>query len=413
MGKIIKLFASLLCLSEIDAASVSSQNKRSPWNPSSGQAQAFLATSDKEGLQMKREYPFYHTSVELRAEAQRLLDKCTTHASLETHDGDGVSIDVIRVKSQSKNPINRFFLIFGEHSRELISPESGLAFLQMLCNAESGSQAANVLEDTDFMMVLNGNPRSREKVEGGDYCIRTNPDGVDLNRNWDEKWTQESKEFGSDSNPGPSPFSEPETRIFRKVVSHYMPTTFLTVHSGTRGLYMPWAYDRNEMATRNKANMMSVLQKVDSKYCKCPFGAAGTEVGYPCPGTSIDWVYDQLKAPYSFAFEIFVDPIQDDSLKQRWEEKVRVLASSFLQHEHQVHRLGSSHFKSLYETHSSDFVHSNATSKRRQAREQCFSLYNPVTEALYNKTVDNWARAYLDMAEIIAAQMKQAPSQQM
>ena len=26
------------------------------------------------------------------------------------------------------------------------------------------------------------------KVEGGDFCLRVNENGVDLNRNWDEKW---------------------------------------------------------------------------------------------------------------------------------------------------------------------------------------------------------------------------------
>ena len=30
--------------------------------------------------------------------------------------------------------------------------------------------------------------RSRAKVEAGEFCRRTNEDGVDLNRNWDEKW---------------------------------------------------------------------------------------------------------------------------------------------------------------------------------------------------------------------------------
>eukprot|EP00439_Symbiodinium_sp_Y106_P009527 s6803_g1.t1 len=70
-------------------------------------------------------------------------------------------------------------------------------------------------KDSEFALLLNGNPRSRRKVEGGDYC--------------------DSAVYGQDSNPGPKPFSEPETRLIRAAVSEYDPTTFLTVHSGTLG----------------------------------------------------------------------------------------------------------------------------------------------------------------------------------
>ena len=37
-------------------------------------------------------------------------------------------------------------------------------------------------------MVINVNPKSRMEVENGNYCLRTNENGVDLNRNWDAHW---------------------------------------------------------------------------------------------------------------------------------------------------------------------------------------------------------------------------------
>jgi hypothetical protein len=42
-------------------------------------------------------------------------------------------------------------------------------------------------------MILNGNPLSRTKVEKGDLCLRSDENGVDLNRNWDIHW---EKVFG-------------------------------------------------------------------------------------------------------------------------------------------------------------------------------------------------------------------------
>ena len=37
-------------------------------------------------------------------------------------------------------------------------------------------------------MILNANPKSRAKVEKGDYCLRENENGVDLNRNYKSHW---------------------------------------------------------------------------------------------------------------------------------------------------------------------------------------------------------------------------------
>eukprot|EP00401_Gymnodinium_catenatum_P022427 CAMPEP_0117591696 /NCGR_PEP_ID=MMETSP0784-20121206/71679_1 /TAXON_ID=39447 /ORGANISM="" /LENGTH=86 /DNA_ID=CAMNT_0005393453 /DNA_START=9 /DNA_END=265 /DNA_ORIENTATION=+ len=83
----------------------------------------------------------------------------------------------------------------------------------------------------------------------------------------------------ADTNPGPKPFSEPETRTFKELVQNFKPTTFLTVHSGTKGMYMPWAYDMEHLANRNEPEMMDILTKLDQDHCECPFGAAGREVG--------------------------------------------------------------------------------------------------------------------------------------
>ncbi|CAJ1357280.1 unnamed protein product [Effrenium voratum] len=168
------------------------------------------------------------------------------------------------------------------------------------------------------MMVVNANPGSRRQVEEGDWCLRVNPGGVDLNRNWDEHW--DDGDYGMDTNPGHMPFSEPETQLLKQLVSAYQPTTFLTIHSGTLGMYMPWAFDMEHLADRNQQSMMEVLKSVDKDHCQCPYGAAGREVGYSCPGTCLDWVFDKLKTPYSFAFEIYYGGNQQ-ALRDRWQER--------------------------------------------------------------------------------------------
>jgi len=367
--------------------------------------------SDFASGHLKHLYPWYHTSEELLSEVDRLAGVCNGMLSKRTASDSDVHIDVLRVRDASANASNRVFVVFGEHSRELISPESGLAFLRMLCGevppdarGTSGPSPADVLKDSEFEIVLNGNPRSRLKVEDGNFCVRANPDGVDLNRNWDEKWESVAENY-LDANPGPRPFSEPETRIFRQLVTDYKPTTFLTVHSGTRGLYMPWAYDTKHLASRNEPSMMEILRGLDEGHCHCPYGAAGKEVGYSCPGTSLDWVYDQLTTPYAFAFEIYTSPERDMELSRRWEEKVRLGGTALLW---SGSSLGHPHFLDLFQDHTSDFVQTAQHNDMMDGMDEpeCFGMFNPPTQESYDATVSNWAVAYLEMAQKVVADMR-------
>lgn len=389
-------------------------------NEASPMAEVGTAGAETSGL--KSMYPWYHTSAELDKEAHRLASSCkAASATVSRASEEGVYVTMLRVRARQSNATNKVFILFGEHSRELISPESGLHLVRMLCGEASEEEvkmARETLRDSEFELVLNANPRSRLKVEGGEYCLRTNPAGVDLNRNWDEKW-QPTAAVYSNANPGPEPFSEPETRLVRRLVTEYSPTTFLTVHSGTRGLYMPWAYDTEHLADRNQPAMLEILRALDSKHCRCPFGAAGKEVGYECPGTCLDYVYDQLKAPYSFAFEIYASPDVDDSLKARWDSKVSGGGDSLLQRgEH----LGHPHFADLFRTHPSDFVQTSDGLLQTSARQvvdldedpaTCFGQFNPVTEDEYRSTVKNWAAAYLEMSQKVVVDLKAKAEQKL
>lgn len=349
---------------------------------------------------MKKEYPYYHTSEELQSEAQRLSKACNgmLKVDIAMDDATNVTIDYVTVKAKGAKPSQRVFILFGEHSRELISPESGLQLLKMLCGeVPTTVDLVSILKNTEFQMVLNGNPKSRAEVEAGDYCVRMNENGVDLNRNWDEKWGDQEVAL-SDTNSGPNPFSEPETRIFKQLVSAYKPTIFLTVHSGTLGLYMPWAYDMRHLASRNQPEMLEILKDLDQDHCQCPFGAAGKEVGYPCPGTCLDWVYDKLDTPYAFAFEIYARPSDARSLKRRWEAKVKRGGLSLIE---KGASLGHQHFRDLFLAHPSSFVQLNGTEQVLSDVDSstCFMTFNPSTEEEYKEVVDNWANAYLQTAE--------------
>eukprot|EP00929_Paragymnodinium_shiwhaense_P053252 TRINITY_DN2665_c0_g1_i1.p1 TRINITY_DN2665_c0_g1~~TRINITY_DN2665_c0_g1_i1.p1 ORF type:complete len:484 (+),score=119.19 TRINITY_DN2665_c0_g1_i1:135-1586(+) len=397
------------------------------------------AAEDEEEKEpaLKARYPFYHTSAELRAVAVQLASSCAGGLlTLDAASNSEVSLDVVTIKRRggkgaaagaesdsASPPKNRVFMLFGEHPRELISPESAIGLMRHLCSGGGG--AASVLDESEFMLVLNANPRSRAKVEAGDFCLRTNPSGVDLNRNWDEMWKGTPEGVREDTNPGPQPFSEPETRLLKDIVTKYKPTTFVTVHSGTRGMYMPWAYDTQSLASRNRPEMMAILKDVDESYCQCPYGAAGHEVGYSCPGTCLDWVFDQLQTPFAFAVEIYVSEVESQRLERRWEEKLQEGGAALLK---SGAHLGHPHFSYLFREYASDFVHLKSSSspgspasaeKKKQrslspsaaAMDDCFRFFNPHTEALYKKTVSNWVGAYVQLAQKVAEQLRRGPAQ--
>uniref|UniRef100_A0A6U4BW63 Peptidase M14 domain-containing protein n=1 Tax=Vitrella brassicaformis TaxID=1169539 RepID=A0A6U4BW63_9ALVE len=275
-----------------------------------------------------QDFDFYHTTDQIHHRLNQLSQSCPDLTLSERRNGSA-SIDVVTVRKKGVEPINRVFMLFGEHARELISPETGLYMIEALCqsptvkNKKLLKEAKHVLESTMFSIVVNGNPQSRRRVEEGEYCVRVNEHGVDLNRNWDDHWTSESN-LGPDTNPGAKPFSEPETAIFLDLVKEVKTTTFVTIHSGTFGMYQPWAYEQKE-APRNAQRMSKILRALDAKHCTCPFGAAAVQVGYPCPGTSLDFVYDKLDPPanYAFAFEIYTSPSRTVGLKERYELAMR------------------------------------------------------------------------------------------
>jgi len=141
-------------------------------------------------------------------------------------------------------------------------------------------------------------------VVHGKYCIRTNQHGVDLNRNWDDHWDG-STVSDTDTYAGKSAFSEEETAILRSSALNFKPDLFISIHSGVLGMYTPYAYSSSSPSSPIESTMVDILNKLNPKFCDCSVGAAGKEVGYLCPGTCLDYMFDNLKTPYSFAVEIY------------------------------------------------------------------------------------------------------------
>merc|ERR1719247_3557566 len=137
--------------------------------------------------------------------------------------GTSVTLDVLRISRPGTDTKKKAMFVFGEHARELISPETAVGLAQALCGQGPHAQWANkVLNNVSFLLVPNANPLGRKQVEDGYYCKRTNEDGVDLNRNFGEDHHEEQKK-GDETNAGPNAFSEPESQMLKSLVDDEKP----------------------------------------------------------------------------------------------------------------------------------------------------------------------------------------------
>ena len=154
---------------------------------------------------------------------------------------------------------------------------------------------------------------------------------------------------------------------------------------------------------------MNMLKDLDSEYCQCPFGAAGKEVGYSCPGTCLDYVYDQLNASYAFAFEIYTGPEYADDLKERFQEKIQELNAeqgpAKVSDSLALPDLKHEDYNDIFNVRPSDFVQlsSHAQHKWHRDGRDCFGQFNPDNQEAFQRNIDNWARVYGDLARKIAA----------
>ncbi|KAG6783590.1 hypothetical protein POTOM_009246 [Populus tomentosa] len=200
------------------------------------------------------------------------------------------------------------------------------------------------------MENLNG----RKLVEEGDLCERRNGRGVDLNRNWSVDWGKKEKDYDPyEENPGTGPFSEPETQIMRKLALTFDPHIWVNVHSGMEALFMPYDHRNTTPDGVLSERMRSLLSKLNNVHCHkhCMIGSGGGSVGFvlletanlflfrnfivpirllPGPllpvstyyqlegnmiyrtmylahGTATDFMYDIVKVPMAFTFEIYGD----------------------------------------------------------------------------------------------------------
>jgi len=340
--------------------------------------------------------PYYHTSEAIHQELVAMSMNCSgAKLSLETlsnrkpqemqgRSSAAVELHVATISSlepsNSSNPPLRAFLLFGEHARELVSAESGLDLVRTMCGAsgDAAQQQAvrKVLKSAQVKVVVNANPKGRLLVEDGKWCHRGNGRHVDLNRNWDDHFRESVGQNQLDSYPGPSAFSESETRELQDLLQQWQPQLFLAVHSGIRMLAYPHGYSspdktENGLEAVWKPEQQEILRPIAAKYCPdCEISTLATgKQGYAPAGTSMDYAFDKLHTHFSFVWEIY-------------ERRSSKTPTAFL---------------------------SDSEGQDPASIRPCFPMFNPTSRTTLAAVVKTWTSAYLDLIEAVALLPKEQP----
>lgn len=380
---------------------------------------------------LRDSYPWYKTGEEIHAEIQSLSTNCPgvqfdlSTRSANDADGTSIELDVIHLSKEGGSPSKKAFFVFGEHARELISPESGLQLLRDICgqgNSMDAELVNKVMGSTSFVIIPNGNPVSRKKVEAGEYCKRTNEENVDLNRNFGDDHRDNSRAGKDDEmNPGPRGFSEPESQIIRDLALQEKPDIFLSIHSGAYLLGTPFGYTADRKAD-NEQQMMEVLKPISEKYCNggCPFGDLAGMIGYKSQGCDIDYLKETLDTPFVFTWEIYVGPdirtyYQDEAAsrsegKEMSDETKQFFwgnSLGFLQTGSESHRQLRGRSKSMEKSMMPESA---------EDPSDCFNQFNPESQVETQEVAENWAQAFLTLCDEVAnykAHAAPAPGQDM
>ncbi len=182
----------------------------------------------------------------------------------------------------------------GHHGNEQLGMELAILMIHYLLDDYGGDPLATRFVDAyDIWVTPMVNPDGNVKDN------RENNNNIDLNRNYDFEWTDES-------NHGSGPFSEPESRANGAGMAALDFDFYLSYHTGVDEILLPWAYT-TDLAPDDE--MYVTVGGILTNLTGIPAVRTGSGL-YVATGSSMDYAYGALGAPAS--------TIEVDSTQWRW-----------------------------------------------------------------------------------------------
>ncbi|CAG9464704.1 unnamed protein product [Pedinophyceae sp. YPF-701] len=257
-------------------------------------------------------------------------DEYSIEAKIVTVEADFPSSGPPRARTGADDDPLHMYFIYGEHARELVTVELGVAVLRSLPDlpapltrlgftAEESATILAVMSRATLKIAPMENTVGRARLEGPTkaLCERKNGRGVDINRNFEVDWNvreidyDRNEEFG-----GFAKLSEPEAQVDVEVVRAFRPHVVLNVHSGMEAMFTPWDHQGGAPDDPAVAVQKGILDEINARTCdgRCVVSPGGLGVGYLAHGTLTDHMYKVEKVPLVSTWEIYGDwdvPVDD------------------------------------------------------------------------------------------------------
>jgi hypothetical protein len=235
----------------------------------------------------------YYTVDELNEIADSLAmhfpDICTLH---NLGNGTGFyALKALKISDNSANDENEAEILFdgGIHGDEIGGPENMIRFARDLClGYGTDPQITNLVDNREIWIYYCVNPYGRQNM------TRYNANGVDINRDGGYMWNGEGN--------SPAAFSQPETKVYRNLLTDNQFAIHCSYHSGTEYISYPWSYREEPTPDHANHNFLASLYASNSGYSNIPYGQ-GFSGMYAINGSTKDFGYGSLGA-ISWSVEI-------------------------------------------------------------------------------------------------------------
>ena len=347
----------------------------------------------------------YTNTEDIYKKLDKLTEKCPSILSKKTYieekTNNTMKYYIINYKkNQKKNPTISL-LLFGEHSRELISSELGIYIIENLCSIEnkkfqskySKKTLKSILSENKIILIPLVNEYGRKIIEKElNECQRNNENDVDLNRNYPLNWIKDDS-----INSGKKPLSEWETRSINNIIKMINPKLLISTHSGDFKMYMPFGYKNISFNNfdNNLKIMYQILNDLNEKYCKCKFGPISSLYKFNVSGNLIDYAYETLKVKYVFAFEIFY--LDNNNF---FNNLYKSNNDFVFDYDNYVNGNNNNSFVQMKKINNS-IMKKLSYSNLKSLFYQCISLKNPLDKSVFEKILLNWNNAFFQLFTMI------------
>ncbi|XP_059380588.1 carboxypeptidase A6 [Carassius carassius] len=277
-------------------------------------------TSRKRRSEFQYDYEVYHPLEDIQS---WMFETNRTHPQLVELFSIGQSYEgrplyVLQLGKRTRPSKKAVWIDCGVHAREWIGPAFCQWFVKEALNSyQHDSSMRRLMNQLNFyiMPVFN--------VDGYHYSWETDRfwrktrskipkyhcRGVDANRNWKVKWSNEGASLHpcDDTYCGPFPESEPEVKAVAKFLRKHRKRVkaYISIHAYAQMLLYPYSYKYATIPNFNcvESAAQNAVSALYSAYgVRYRHGPASTTL-YMSSGSSIDWAYKN-GIPYAFAFEL-------------------------------------------------------------------------------------------------------------